>query len=399
MHIMGLNKIILYSIILILILGAILPVASYFFIGIIIVLMILFKQERIIWTYLTHNKILLVMIFSALLSSLFSELWYISILFSVLYIMKILFCSIVANYIDDNSVHKIIFLIIILGIVVSTIGILQYFYFNGDIPKSWVDRNVYTISYRAYSTFFNPNILALFLNLTFLAGLVYFELNKSRKYNIISALCLVLSTICLLLTYSRSGWISLSLSLVGISIINKKYTKYAVLFPVIFIAFDILGGVGRLYPQNIAVDSSVSYRKEIWAASLGIIKDNIVFGIGQGTTWEQLPLYSNTIKAYVSHVHNIYLQKLVDTGIVGLIFFFYFIKYVWERIKKDVYKSKEISIISFGFYIAILTNGLFDGTSFQAQLSIYLWLLIGISLGKAETKEINTYTNQGILNE
>ncbi|SDY62404.1 O-antigen ligase [Proteiniborus ethanoligenes] len=393
---MKLNKIILYLIALILILGAILPVASYFFIGILIVLLILFKQERIIWSYLSHNKILIIMVLSTLLSSLFSELWYISILFSLLYIMKILFCSIVGSYLDDDSIHKILLLIILLGIVISSMGIVQYFYFNGDIPKSWVDSNVYNISFRAYATFFNPNILALFLNLTSLAGLVYFESNKNKKYNLIGVLCFILSLMCLLLTYSRSGWLSLSVSLAGLSIVNKKYIRYAVLFPIVFLTFDILGGVGRLYPQNIAIDSSIGYRKKIWSASIGIIKDNFILGIGPGTTWERLPLYSSTIKAYVSHVHNIYLQKLVDTGIIGLLFFFCFIKYVWERIKTDVYKNKEIGLISFGFYIAILSNGLFDGTSFQSQLSIFLWLLIGISLGE---KDITTCINKGLLNE
>ncbi|WIV10449.1 O-antigen ligase family protein [Proteiniborus sp. MB09-C3] len=382
---MKLNKIIVYLIFIILILGALLPVASYLLMGILIALLVAFRQEKIIWNHLLHNRILLVMIISTVLSSLFSDLWYISIFFSILYIMKILFCSIISCYLDEEHVDKIIFLLMCLGIIVSAIGIFQYFYFNGDMPKSWVDSNVYDIDFRAYSTFFNPNILAGFLNLTLLVGIVQFESNKNNRNMIIAILCSVLSTSCLLLTYSRNGWLSLCISFVALSIINRKYIKYAVLFPVIFVIFDFLGDTGRLLPRNIVADSSIEYRIKIWIAAIKILKDNLVLGIGPGTIWEQIPLYSNDLKAYISHVHNIYLQRLVDTGIIGLFCFVWFIKYLWSRIREDVFNNLDISIISLGFYVTLLGNGFFDAICFQEQISVYVWTLIGINLAKTKS--------------
>lgn len=396
---MSLNRIVMYLILIILILGALLPVASYLLIGILIVLLIAFRQEKVILNYLFQNKILMMMIISTLLSSLFSDLWYISILFSILYTMKIIFCSIVSCYIDESHFDKIIFLLICLGIVVSVIGIFQYLYFNGDMPKSWVDSHVYNINFRAYSTFFNPNILAVFLNLTILAGLVCFESSKNHRNNVLSVLCAISSTICLLLTYSRSGWLSLCASLIGISLNNNKYIKYAILFPIIFLLFDFLGDVGRLLPQNMIIDSSIEYRIKIWKAAIKIIKDNPVLGIGPGTIWEKLPLYSSDLKAYVAHVHNIYLQKLVDTGIVGLFLFALSIKYIWSRVRNDILNNKEISIIAFGFYITLLINGLFDAICFQSQISIFVWLFIGINLKKIESNEIIIYNEKSMLNE
>lgn len=382
---MKLNKIIVYLIFIILILGALLPAASYLLMGILITLLIAFKQEKIIWHHLLQNRILLAMIISTVLSSLFSDLWYISIFFSILYIMKVLFCSIISCYLDEEHVDKIIFLLMCLGIIVSAIGIFQYFYFSGDMPKSWVDRNVYDIDFRAYSTFFNPNILAGFLNLTLLVGIVQFESNKNNRNMIITILCSVLSTSCLLLTYSRNGWLSLCISFVALSIINRKYIKYAVLFPVIFVIFDFLGDTGRLLPRNIVADSSIEYRIKIWIAAIKILKDNLVLGIGPGTIWEQIPLYSNDLKAYISHVHNIYLQRLIDTGIIGLFCFVWFIKYLWSRIREDVFNNVDISIIVFGFYVTLLGNGFFDAICFQEQISVYVWTLIGINLAKTKS--------------
>lgn len=377
---MKLDKVIVYLIFIILILGALLPVASYLLIGILIALLIAFRQEKIIWDYLIQNNILLMMIISTLLSSLFSDLWYISILFSILYIMKILFCSIVSCYLDESHVDKIIYLIICLGIFISLTGIFQYFYFNGDMPNSWVDTSVYNINFRAYSTFFNPNILAVFLILTILTALVRFESNKTHRNKALAFLCSLLSTICLLLTYSRNGWLSLCISLIAISLLNSKYIKYVILYPIVFLLFDFLGDVGRLFPQNMLADSSIEYRIRIWVSTIKIIKDNLILGIGSGTIWEQIPLYSNELKAYISHVHNIYLQRLVDTGITGLFLFLWFIRYVWNRIKEDIIDNKDISVVSFGFFTSLLANGFFDAICFQSQISVFVWAFIGISL-------------------
>lgn len=368
------------------------PVVAYLLIGILITLLVASRQESVFWDYLNQNKILWAIIISTLLSSLLSDLWYISILSSILYIMKIFFCSVVSSYLEESHMDKLVLLFLCLGILVSCIGIIQYFYFNGDMPSSWVDTNIYSISFRAYSTFINPNILAVFLNLTILAGLVRLESNKFRINKIIAISCIILSTTCILLTYSRNGWLSLCITLIALSFINKKYRKYCIIFPIIFLMFDFLGDIGRLFPQNMITDSSIEYRIKIWTATIRIIKDNLMLGIGQGTIWEQVPLYSSELKAYISHAHNIYLQRLVDTGIIGLFLFIWFIKFLWGKIKEDVLKNKEISVIAFSFYITLLVNGFFDAICFQMQISIFVWTFIGISLMK--TKPSNEDLNK-----
>jgi len=384
---MKLNTVIIYLIFIILALGAISPLLAYFTMGILFTVLIGYKQEKVIWKFLLENKILLLMIISMVFSSLFSELPYISILFSILYIMKVLFGVTISCYLNEEHHNKIINLLMCLGIIVSSIGIFQYFH-DGYMPKSWIDNNTYNINFRAYSTFFNPNILSVFLNLVILSGVVWIEYNKNNKDNFLAALCIILSTICQLFTYSRNGWMSLCVSFIAMSLNNKKYMKYAVLFLVIFITFDFLGDTGRLLPQNIIADSSLDYRIKIWTAALKIIKDNLIIGIGTGTFWEKAPLYSDEIKSYVSHAHNIFLQKLLDAGTVGLFLFIWFIKYLWNIIKENTHKGKCINTIAFGFFVTLLSNGFLDAICFQAQISIYVWTFIGVSLNKKVELEL-----------
>lgn len=379
---MNLDKIIIFFIFAILVFGAFFPIVSYLLIGILAVLIIAFRLEYIFFDFLLNNKIILAIIISMFISSIFSDLWYISIPVTLLYIMKILFSSIISYYLDEIHINRIIIILLVLGIVISSIGIVQYYCLNINMPSSWVDTSLYDISFRAYSTFYNPNILAVFLGITILTGIVKYESVRSGKVRILSLICLVLSILCILLTYSRNGWLSVSIMLIVLSLLDKKYIKYAILFPIIFLSFELIGKTGRLLPENLLADSSIHYRIEIWKSSLNIIKDNLLLGVGPGTIWQKIPLYSMEIKSYVSHAHNIYLQKLVDTGVIGLFLLICFLKYIWDKIKKDVFSNKEVSVIAFGFYIILLVNGVVDATGFQSQISIFLWAFIGINCRK-----------------
>lgn len=379
---MNLEKVSKYLIYLIIILGAFFPIASYVLMGIIIINIILLKKEQEIIIKLRNNIILLMMVISMILSSIFSEIWYVSVFFSIFFIIQVLFSISVSIFLDESDFSRVLSIIMYLGLAVSVIGLFQYYFQIGNIQKSWIDKNVYNIDFRVYSTFFNPNILAIFLNLTIITSVVSItETNKTRIL-VPAAICTMTSTVCLLLTYSRGGWIPLCISFVLLGIFDRRYLKYIVVFGAIFGGFDYASDVGRLMPQKIVIDSSVGYRIKLWKASFDIIQDNPILGIGKGTVWNKIPEYSNTITAYVSHVHNVFLQILVDTGVVGATVFVIFIKDIWNRIKLNIKKKQSIGLItkvSLGFYVTLIVNGFFDAVCLQSQISIFVWFLIGIN--------------------
>ncbi|MGF7056576.1 O-antigen ligase family protein [Brassicibacter mesophilus] len=379
---MNLEKVSKYLIYLIIILGAFFPIASYVLMGIIIINIILLKKEQEIIIKLRNNIILLMMVISMILSSIFSEIWYVSVFFSIFFIIQVLFSISVSTFLDESDFSRVLSIIMYLGIAVSVIGLFQYYFQIGNIQKSWIDKNVYNIDFRVYSTFFNPNILAIFLNLTIITSVVSITETNKTKILVPAAICTMTSTVCLLLTYSRGGWIPLCISFVLLGIFDRRFLKYIVVFGAIFGGFDYASDVGRLMPQKIVIDSSVGYRIKLWKASFDIIQDNPILGIGKGTVWNKIPEYSNTITAYVSHVHNVFLQILVDTGVVGATVFVIFIKDIWNRIKFNIKKKQSIGLItkvSLGFYVTLIVNGFFDAVCLQSQISIFVWFLIGIN--------------------
>jgi len=379
------KKIIKLTIFLIIILAAFIPVLSYSLIGFLIIFLILIKEERNIIGYLKANRIFLVLTASIFISSALSTLWYVSLWLALFFAIKIIFSSIVSLYIEERDIERVLFIILSVGIIASILGLFQLIFKTNTIPNSWIDRNLYKIDYRIYATFYNPNIFSGFLNLSIITGITVREYLKDRKIILLGSICSLISSVALLFTYSRGGWISLLLSILTLSIFQRRFLKYGLFLLIAFLIVDVGFSIGRLAPVNLSNDSTIQYRIEIWKATIKIIKDNLIFGIGPGVIWDFIPKYSKEIKTYISHVHNLYLEIFVDTGILGLTIFSFFLKQHLKKMKSWVGDESNIGIINtiaFTFIMSLLYYGFIDAVSLQSQISIYIWLLIGISNNK-----------------
>ncbi len=364
------------------ILTAFVPECAYALIGIMIMLLVFEIDIEEIKQALKSDKMLILMTLVIIFSSALSKLWYISVFFSMCFLMNVIFSFTVSKYISLRDVSKVFFIIIIIAIIVSVIGIFQKLTFNGSIPASWVDNSVYNINFRAYSTFNNPNVLSFYLSLSIIISVIWGR-NCTGKF--VKNTCLIsgiLSIICICLTYSRGSWISICIAFIVLSFMDRRYVKYAVVISFTLIFFDIFSGVFRMLPSNIKMDSSVRYRFELWKASFMIIKKNLIIGIGPGVLWDYILQYTYSIKPFVTHAHNLYIEILLDGGILAFLFFVGFISNIWNIISKDLLEDSFkgiISTISFTFYILILVNGIIDATCIQPEVSLFLWFFIGIN--------------------
>ncbi len=374
------KKIIKINIYMILITAAFSPVIAYVFMGILFTVIILFKQGFNVLFNIKNNKILLILIGLVMFTSVISELWYISIFFGVIFIIKILFSQTVSIYFNDKDVRMIFIVVLACGIIVSIIGLLQLTRGNIEMPASWVDSSIYQVRFRVYSTFLNPNVFAGFLNLVIIASIIVMIYENKKAMKILGVLALSFSLICLLFTYSRGGWISLCLSLIIASLFERKLIKYCVILIALFLSFDYFSDVGRLMPDNILKDSSIKYRFEIWLSSIKIFLNNWLFGIGSGTSWYYVQQYSQVVNSYVRHAHNLYLQVLLDVGVIGFVFYSIFYYQIWHKIKSNLFNPSKkgiLNTVSFIFYVSLLCFGLIDIVTSYLQLSIYVWFLIG----------------------
>ena len=374
------KRIIKINIYMILITAVFSPIIAYVFMGVLFAVIVLFKQGFDVLVNIKNDKILLILLGLVVVTSFMSEMWYISIFFAGIFIIKVLFSQAVSIYLNDRDIRMIFIVVLACGIIVSIIGLLQLTRGNIEMPASWVDSSIYQVRFRVYSTFFNPNVFAGFLNLVIITAIIVMIYENKKAMKILGALTLSVSLICFLFTYSRGGWISLCLSLIIASLFERKLIKYCVILIVLFLSFDYFSDVGRLLPDNILKDSSIKYRFEIWLSSIKIFLNNWLFGIGSGTSWYYVEQYSQVVNSYVKHAHNLYLQVMMDVGIIGVIFYSIFYCQIWNKIKNNLFNSSKkgiLNTVSFIFYVSLLCFGLIDVVTSYFQLSIYVWFLIG----------------------
>lgn len=233
------------------------------------------------------------------------------------------------------------------SVVLSTVlGILQFlnkgslgsiFYWLGERSFNFTDPN---IAPYPYATFSHPNSFAGFL-LVF--GILIIQYRK--KFNL-KYFWLLVSLIFtnLILTNSLNVYITVVLIL-----LLKYYKKLS------------LGLFVIDFNQRF-----ISHRIELIQASLKIIKDHFMLGVGLNNFIPNLVKVSNKfINAWeLQPVHNIFLLVFSETGIIGLSLFMYLI-------------ISSVTVTNYGL-IAILLTGLSDHywITLQQNLLLFTYVMV-----------------------
>lgn len=330
------------------------------------------------------NKILAIIFIYIIIGVVFSDYLLISCFYGIMMMLCLYSMGMIAynmEYLDVYS-DRIKKLIYIVSIIVFVIGIMQYLNPEFVMPKKWVDGEEYQLKKRIFSTFFNPNVFGFYINLILIMVCGTIDFSKLDKLELI---VFVMGIICLFLTFSRTAWLSLIVSLFISGILfNKKYFKFALIIALVIIGFDKILSIGRSDPSKVLEDSSILYRFEIWKACFNIAKDNLITGIGFGTLFKYITIYSNVVKSNIEHCHNLYIQILTETGVIGLSGFLYVL---YNLIRKLWLKAREGNnqqwTTSFIIIIMVLIHSMVDSVFLTPQIMMVLSIYIGIMLNKS----------------
>ena len=264
-------------------------------------------------------------------------------------------------------------------------GILQYI-FGWDINQAWMDEDMFMdIKMRIYSTLENPNVLGeyILLMLPVSIGLMWTKKGKLAKifYAGISGILFV----ALILTFSRGCWIGLMLSAaIFVTLVaGKLWGLLLIIFPILpFVIPESI--LNRFMSIGDMKDSSTSYRVYIWFGTFLLLKDFWISGIGMGTEafTRIYPFYSyNAVVA--PHAHNMFLQLLVETGIVGIVTFMIILVMFFKELSK-IHKlggrKSEVSTLAVAIGSAVagfLLQGIFDNCFYNYRVFMIFWLILG----------------------
>jgi O-antigen ligase len=209
----------------------------------------------------------------------------------------------------------------------------------------------------------------------------------------------VLLVFGVILSYSRSAWIACFAAIVGILAYRLKHGLLILVCLIIMLFTTSPKMISQRVSSTFSgQDTNIKQRIELWDNTLEIIKARPLIGTGLGTFREAyMKMYPDSApkegegSRTVRHAHNLYLQILSETGIIGLFFVMYLIIAGVMIGIKNIFKEKKPLIVSirYGALLGIITfliysitdctiSWQFTGDSFSHinLIWIILWVLI-----------------------
>ncbi len=224
---------------------------------------------------------------------------------------------------EEKKMRIILYSMVFTVVIVSTCGIINYCISTGS--ATW--------GHRASSFFGNPNPLAGYVNLIVPVLFGMLMTSVSLRVRIMLGVFVILSVIAWFLSLSISGWSSLILTMILVSFLTKTKKRILPLLAILFVIFAIT--YSFLDIKNSLMDKeklqpvkrSLTFRAVCYSMGFDIVKDDLIFGIGTGnyrSFIKRFPENDTSINfgdrdlIVASHLHNLYFQLFVETGVVGL---------------------------------------------------------------------------------
>ena len=291
---------------------------------------------------------------------------------------------VVINTIENKKQFKfILYLFIIATVLTAVYGLYQYKY--GDLySQAWLDTDMFEdIKMRVYSTFENPNVYGeyLILAIPIIISLMWEEKGIAKKLMLLAALGITM--LAMVLTFSRGCWLGAMFAIALLVVmIDRRFIILGILalMAMPFVLPETI--INRFMSIGNMGDSSTSYRVYIWLGTLAMLKDYWFSGIGMGITSFNTvyPIYSYN-NVTTPHSHNLFLQIVVEYGIVGLIIFAGVMYNFYKETIISVFKNKNV--ITMGFISGVsgfMIESLFDHTWYNYRVVLIFWIVIALGI-------------------
>lgn len=241
--------------------------------------------------------------------------------------------------------------IITVGAVSATVGVIQYLILNFDNlsrrPEGTLGH------YMTYSG------LLMLVACAAVARIMFTRQNRAWSALVLPALVLALA-----FTFTRSAWIGASVG-IGLLFLMRDFRLIA-LIPVafgVFLAAAPANLTARLYSTFSLTDPSNMDRVAMMKSGFHIIKDDPLTGVGPNMVIQVYPHYRDktAVNQLNPHLHNVPLQIAAERGLPALAVWVWFIGTLWvDFFRRRRGATASLSNAGLAVIVAMLAAGLFE---------------------------------------
>lgn len=261
------------------------------------------------------------------------------------------------------------------------------------------------------------NNYSVFLASLIPIGLSFFSscLRLTKRTRLIESAIIILASVALWHTKSRSGMVALfvNLSVFGLAYRRKLFGIYLtglVSWAFFFSAFSYISrfqsvevthdGVQNYLPKDFALlmERGTGGRFAMWGDALSLAKERPLFGSGPNTF-----LRRYQTKNRETYAHNSYLQILVELGAIGLLLFLMLLARLYAECFRTLRRPGDNTnhVIRIGLLTAVssfLMHAFFDHNFYVLVLAALFWSLLGAALSCAKLHEVDYKHQTGGIN-
>jgi putative inorganic carbon (hco3(-)) transporter len=299
--------------------------------------------------------------------------------------------------------NRIITVILLVGLVVSSYGIKQQI--DGvEQLATWNDpTSDLAGATRVFSYLGNPNLLAAYLLPMIALSVAAIFVWRKGMPKALAVFITGINLACLYFTQSRGGWLGLVGASAVFLLLSYLWWRETLpnfwkrwLLPIIFGGAGLLFVAGFLFVEPLRIrvmsifagreDSSNNFRINVWEGVKKMIRDRPIIGIGPGNSAfnKIYPLYMSPKYSALS-AYSIYLEICVETGLIGFSCFLWFlIVTISHGVREIIALRKGLNFQGFWVMAAIagmsglLVHGFVDTVWYRPQISTLWWFLVAI---------------------
>jgi len=205
-------------------------------------------------------------------------------------------------------------------------------------------------------------------------------LQKRKSIKLVLWGLFAFSSYCLLFSYSREAYVGILVGLLFLGLVRQRWVLIALVAFLLswqsLVPTSVQERILMTYDKNEQqLDTSAQDRVALWDDAMNMFRQNPVLGVGFDTyQWQhRFGIYTDT--------HNYFLKVLVETGVLGLMFFL-FILAKMTRLGVKLYRSAQdpfLQSIGLGFALlmaCVFVVNFFGDRWLYVEVNGFLWVML-----------------------